>query len=325
MVSQFRESFATGLLIGAWSLALFSSCTNGQDSKATLPPPKANPPAQVANMPQAADSAESQLTKDADAQPVADASTVIPSQKEGDPKAAASINSSSARFTGGIDAPRRSQLAFRQMGFIAEITAKPGTIAKKGDVLAVLDDRDYRIRLELAKARWEQARVQADSAQKDYKREIELQKENASTSATLDRVKAGYDSARQAMRLAELDLEAATLANNDAKLTAPYDCIVATQFKHESENVQSGAPVFEIYDTAEPEVNLAVPERLFGQITLGTMLMVTVPSANFSSKAKVVRLVPVISERTRTFRITAKLEVFDSRIVPGSYAEATLQ
>jgi RND family efflux transporter MFP subunit len=219
----------------------------------------------------------------------------------------------------------RSQIAFRQAGFIAEIIAKPGTQLKAGEPLATLDARDFKLRQALAKARTEQAKIQADAASKDYQRETALQKENASTSASLDRTKAAFDSAQLALRLAELDLESADLGVKDTRLLAPYDCVVATQMKHEGENVQSGTAVFEVYGTGTPELRFGIPERMINMISVGSELAITIPSAGVESIGKVIRMVPVISEKSRTFEITAMLGESAPRPVPGSYAEAVLK
>jgi RND family efflux transporter MFP subunit len=307
------------------SIALLVSCMGSKDDRAVLPPPTAVPSIQPAPEGKVTSTTSEVETKPIAGQSAASASIGNSSASTETPIGIPEASQATAsRFTGGVDAPRKSLLAFRQTGFIAEILAKPGTELKKGDPLATLDDRDYRIRLELAKMKAEQAKIQFDAAGKDYQREKELQKENASTAAAVDKMKLTFDSAKIALRLAELDAEAANFAFKDAKLLAPYDCVVAVQLKYEGENLQSGNPVFEIYDTAEPEIRLAVPERMFGQVAIGTVLSVSIPSANYTGKAKIVRLVPVIAEKTRTFQIIARLEKFDSHIVPGSYAEATL-
>lgn len=228
------------------------------------------------------------------------------------------------RLTGEVDATRRSQVAFRVAGFLNTVTAKPGTVSKKGAILATLDDRDYILRLELAKARRDQAKVGAETAQRELKREMELKSANASTETVFERVKATADQARLALKLAELDVQGAELALKDTRLLAPYDSVVATQLKYEGENVPSGTAVYEVYDTSEPEITLTVPERLLGQVTVGTKLTITIPSAAYSGAGEVIRQVPIINEKTRTFRVTARLSKYDPKIVPGLYAEGVL-
>jgi len=139
-----------------------------------------------------------------------------------------------------------------------------------------------------------------------------------------DRMKASFDQASLALKLAEIDLAVAELAMKDTRLLAPYDCVIATQMKHEGEHVDSGTAVFEIYDTAEPEITLSAPERMVNLLTVGRQLTISVPSAGFIGKGEIVRFVPVISQKTRTFSITAKFLQYNPKVLPGSYTEATV-
>lgn len=301
------------------SVLLLSACTGNKGDKASLPP--AAPAAAPA--PEAPKEPGQEVAKPDELSPEAAAAA------EAQRAATTTVDSQPAeveyRFTGQISSTRKSLMAFRVTGFINQIVARPGTPAKKGDVLATLDDRDFVLRVELAKARKDLARVSLDAAQKEYQREVQLKKESASTATTFDRIKAAFDQATLSLKLADLDYESAALALADTKLTAPYDCVVASQIKYDGENVQSGNAVLEVYDVGEPELTLSVPERLMGQVQVGSKLKVQVPSANYSGEAEIIRLVPVISEKTRTFQVIGKLVAYDPKIVPGSYAEATMK
>ncbi len=343
-----RHLFSLLSLVAA--LTLSQGCHKSGGGKASLPPkgevaavaPTPAPSAPPASSePEAAPAAAPQMALAPEATP---APEVVPAQAEpsaprsepgtavatATPGTVAPKGSNVAvdyRLTGQVSAPRRSQLTFRVSGFISSVPLKPGTKAKQGEVIATLDDRDFQLRLELAKARRDSAAAQLAAAEKEFQREQELKKANASTASNYDRIKSGYDVARVAVRLAQLDLEQAELAFKDTKLTAPYDCVVSTQFKFDGESVQMAppSPVVEVYDTAEPEVTLSAPERLMGQIQVGSKLKLAVPSANFSGAGEVVRIVPVINERSRTFQVIAKFSSYDSKVAPGSYAEATVE
>jgi len=233
-------------------------------------------------------------------------------------------NEAEYRVTGEVSAIRNSEIAFRTIGFISEIKVKPGTMVKQGQVLATLDDRDFVLRLNLARARRDQTKVALDEAEKNFKRERQLKEERASTANDFDKMKAAYEQASLSLKLADLDVQNAEYALSDTRLVAPYDCVVAVQMKHEGENVPAGTAVFKVYDTAEPEISLAVPERLMNSLSIGAQVTITIPSAGFSGKGQIIRMVPVILQKTRTFQITTKLMQYNSKIVPGSYAEAIL-
>jgi RND family efflux transporter MFP subunit len=230
----------------------------------------------------------------------------------------------SSRLSGEVSSQRRSNLAFRVPGFVQEIKLRPGNSCKKGDVLAVLDPRDFRLNFDIAKNQRDLARVALDNSKGDFDREEQLRKENASTAAFFDKVKAGYEKAKLDYELADLNVRRAEQALSDTRLVAPYDCVVAKQMKYVGENVQSGNAVFEIYDTTDVELNFSVPERLAGQLKVGDSLQVSIPATAYKGSVEIIRLVPVVEESSRTFRVVAKAPQ-DQRVVPGLYAEASLR
>jgi RND family efflux transporter MFP subunit len=318
-----RRLAAPALALAVAALAV--GCDAKKDSKIALPEGPPVPKAAASDAPAEGDKPA------AGEAPAAEAAKAAETPPAATPKAEApatvpppAVAETVARLTGEVAAPRRSLLAFRQQGFIEAVKAKAGALVKKGDVLATLEPQDFELRLDLARARRDQGKVAFASADKELRRERQLASENASTATALDRVQAQYDQARLALKLAELDVLNAQRALDDTKLLAPYDCIVAEQLKDQAEWVRVGDGVFNVFDTQLPEIKLAAPERLMGKIEVGDALQVVVPSAGFSGRAQVVRMVPVISEKTRTFQVIARPDGNDQRIVPGSYAEALL-
>lgn len=302
-------------------------CENKRESKVSLPAENAAPPP-VASLSKPTNTDASALaTGPAQNEALQDQTSVTQAATtttEVAPIQAGPGTGAGARLTGEVSAPRRSVLAFKQQGFIATIQSKAGSVVKKGDVLATLDTQDFTLRLEFARARKEQAKIAAATAEKELKREQQLAKDNASTEMALDRVQAQFDQAKLALKLAELDVVSAQRALDEARLVAPYDCSVVDQIKDEAEWVRPGDGVFTVFDTQPPEIKLVAPERLMGKIAVGDQLKFFIPSAGFEGIAEVVRVVSVVNERTRTFQVYARPKDSDSRLVPGSYAEALL-
>lgn len=334
-MNAFRNRSASYLFVTLVITALPMACSGNSNDKASLPEKRSDaaPPATPAATPpqvaptQAAMAATGQATDEPQvAAPDLNSSAPITSETAPATSSTPSttVDTVSTRLTGQVTAQRTSKIGFEVGGFIAEAVAKPGTVLKKGDVLATLQAEDFELRLQLARARRDQAKVQADIAFKDYEREVQLKKENASTSAVFEKVQAAHEQARLALKLAELDLTQAERNFADTKLRAPYDCVVATQLKFDGENVQAGNAVFEVVDLSMPEITFEAPERLFGKVELGDKVNVLIPSAGFKGQAEVVRMVPVIAERTRTFKVITRPLEGSERVVPGSFAEATI-
>lgn len=228
------------------------------------------------------------------------------------------------RLSGNVEANRHAELAFRVPGFLGQVAAKSGTSVKKGELLATLDERDYVLRLELAKSRRDLARVGFDVAKKELEREKQLRTESVSTESNFDRTFAAFEQARLQLRLAELDVQSSMQGLDDTKLRAPYDGVVVSTKKQEGENVPAGTTVVDFVGSGEPEVTLNAPEKMLGVIKVGSKLQVHVPSVGFTGDAEVMRVVPVISEKNRSFQIFAVFKSAPAKVVSGLYAEALI-
>jgi RND family efflux transporter MFP subunit len=309
-------------LIFVTSGLLLLGCTqNKVDLPAAPPKPAAATPA-----PQAAPAGDAQAAT----APVPAATASSPAAAQASAGAAAPAGSATpdgnvnTRLSGEVASQTKSQLSFRVGGFIQDLKVKTGMTCKKGDVLAVLDTRDYKLSLDMARSQKEMARVALGNAQSEFQREEELKKANVSTESMFDKLKTGFDKARLDLQMADLKLTQAEQAMQDTKLTAPYDCVVTKQLKNVGERVNPGDAVFELYNTSDVELTFQVPERLAGKIKVGDKLKVSIPATGFAGDLEVVRLVPVVEQASRTFRVIAKAPDQDQRVVPGLYAEAQL-
>ncbi|HXW60150.1 MAG TPA: HlyD family efflux transporter periplasmic adaptor subunit, partial [Myxococcota bacterium] len=109
---------------------------------------------------------------------------------------------------------------------------------------------------------------------------------------------------------------------DNTKLRAPYNCVVAAQHKDQAERVGPETPAFDLYEVNNNEVHLNAPEILVGKLLVGNKLSIQIPSVSYRGEAIVTKVVPVVMEQTRTFRVTATLKNSDARVVPGLFAEA---
>lgn len=229
---------------------------------------------------------------------------------------------STHRILGSVTAGRIGSVSFKVAGHIQQMFFKSGDRVKKGQVLAALDDADYKLRARIAGVALQQAKVGLEQARRDLSREERLKRENASTQIQFERVSNGFESAQLAYAQAQLNHEQLTKADNDTKLRAPFDGVISKQFKFDGEYVGVGAPVYELYDVNQIEVTLKIPENLLSHVKVNQVFDVVVPSMGQKTKAKVGRVVPIINESSRTFDVVGKPE--DAKLMPGQYIEAEL-
>lgn len=151
-------------------------------------------------------------------------------------------------FNGVARAQDLTQLSFRVEGRIADIPVSKGQAIKKGDVLAVLEKRDFQIALEDRRARREVAEKQASRIKQLIDKKLIAQVE-------YDQINAQYLVARAQEKQAALNLQY-------TELKAPFDGLISDVFLESFENVQPGKPVLSAQKNQRVEVDIQIPDML---------------------------------------------------------------
>jgi len=149
---------------------------------------------------------------------------------------------------GETRAIKQAVLAFEVSGRISEILVKEGDVVKDGQVLARLDPRDLKAKLDAAVAR-------RDAAKPKMERADILSRQNAVSKQSFEEAKREYE-------VAVADLAQAQKALDDTMLKADFDGVVAKVFLKQFENVAAKQEVLVLQDTVEIEVAVNIPESL---------------------------------------------------------------
>jgi RND family efflux transporter MFP subunit len=148
-------------------------------------------------------------------------------------------------FPGRVRASEEADLAFRVSGKIRESRAREGERVRRGEVLMVLDDRDYALQLAATVA--EHAQVEGDA-----RRVIELFRRGGATASEHDRALHG---------LSQMEAKLASHRNAlaDTRLTAPFSGHVQRLHFSPGEMIVAGVPVISLVGDASPEIIINIP------------------------------------------------------------------
>jgi membrane fusion protein, multidrug efflux system len=225
------------------------------------------------------------------------------------------------RYVGTVQARHQVDQGFRVGGKVAKRLVEVGQTVGEGDVLAVLDDADYRLAEEAAQQQHTAAITQATQAESDRKR-LEALKSDGSVSASDS--EHAQSSARAAHAAAEAEARKLDLAGNRLKYTVlrASQSGVVTSVKFEvGQVVAEGQPVVSIANQGEPEIVVDVPEDNV-QSFRGAKFKATLASNSDELFDVALReLSPQAAAQTRTYR--ARLKPVDARRLPLG-ATATL-
>ncbi|NDV45834.1 efflux RND transporter periplasmic adaptor subunit [Paludibacter sp. 221] len=154
-------------------------------------------------------------------------------------------------FPGKVKASSDINLSFRISGPISNIHVNEGEFVRKGQVLAEMDDRDYRIQFSATEAEYNQIKGEAERVIKLYEQESISENDYEKAVAGLQQITAKYNAHKNALA--------------DTKLIAPFDGYVQKRWYDKDETISAGMPVFSIISIGEPEVTVNIPVGYFIQ------------------------------------------------------------
>jgi RND family efflux transporter MFP subunit len=164
--------------------------------------------------------------------------------------------------TGNVAAVNTADLVARVAGFVEAIKYSDGDAVKKGDVLFVIEQKPYELKLTQAKASEANAQAALTKAQADYQRQADLVPSGSASKAALDNAIGARDGAQASLEQAAA---ASKLAANDlayTQVTAPFDGIVTARKVSVGAFVSgTGNPLASIVSTDPVYVNFSIGEQ----------------------------------------------------------------
>jgi len=151
-------------------------------------------------------------------------------------------------FAARTEAVQEVDLSFRVPGLLEALPVQEGGFVAQGELIARLDPADYERKVR-------QAEVNLTSAQQDFNRKQQLVGQNAVP-------RQAFDDARNALDLAQVQLDQARQDLSYTVLRAPFDAIVSRRLLDSFTNVNAGQPVVRLQDVSELRVTADIPEYL---------------------------------------------------------------
>ena len=159
---------------------------------------------------------------------------------------------SATTFTGRTKSASEVNLAFRVAGQIERVLVKEGDYVRNGQVVAVMDSRDYQVQLAATQAEYEQVKADAE-------RVMALYAEGNTTASNND--KARYGLQQIAQKLANHKNQLA-----DTQLRSTINGYVQTKYQESGETVSAGMPVLSVFGSGDTEVEIKISASDFANI-----------------------------------------------------------
>ena len=155
-------------------------------------------------------------------------------------------------FTGRIEAVDRVEVRPRVSGYIQRVAFKEGSDVRKGDVLFVIDQREYRAALDRAEADLARAKTQYELSRSESERAQGLIKENAISREEYDARTSGAAQAEAAIKAAQAAVEQARLNLEWSVVRAPISGKVSRAEVTQGNLVQDGETLLTTVVSLDP-------------------------------------------------------------------------
>lgn len=225
------------------------------------------------------------------------------------------------RYVATVRARHEVDQAFRVGGKVVQRRVEVGQKVRKDQVIAVLDDADYRLAEEAARQQLVAARAQAAQAESDRRRLAALKLDGSVSAADEERADSN---ARTTKAAAEAKAKEYDLARNRLQYTvlrASQNGVVTAVKFEVGQVVAEGQPLVSISNEGEPEIVVDVPEDQVAEFKSARYQASLASSPDQRFAVTLRELSPQAAAQTRTYR--ARLKPASPRALPLG-ATATL-
>ncbi|MCB0631770.1 MAG: efflux RND transporter periplasmic adaptor subunit [Saprospiraceae bacterium] len=195
-------------------------------------------------------------------------------------------------------------------GKVLKILFKEGTRVSRGTPLVKLDDTELQAQRERLVVQQNLNQKIAERLQALYEREGVSLQEYEVAKAEVEKVKA------------EISLIDAQL--DKRTIRAPFSGVLGLRMVSEGSYLSPGTPIVNLVSINPIDIQFAVPEKYSSAVGPGTEVTFRLDGSAKDFKAKVIAAEPVIDAATRTFLLKATAPNPNGSILPGAFANVTV-
>ena len=212
----------------------------------------------------------------------------------------------------GITSPYiENSISTQVSGKIIELPHKEGTKVKKGDLIALIDKRDYKVTLDRAQADY-------DYARSEFERSNRMLETKVATPAS-------HEQKDNDLKMKKAELDNAKLSYERCEILAPFDGIIDKKYAEVGENLAPGEKIVKIIDISVVKVNIGIPEKDISYIKNLNEIKFYVPSLNNKEFTGTFSNVVVsMNETVKIYPLIVDVINKDNELLPGMIVKAKI-
>ena len=210
-----------------------------------------------------------------------------------------------------LEAEEEAEVVAKVSGVVKQIFMEEGYSVKAGQVLAKLDDEQYRLEVN-------QAHSILDKIFSEFERNESLFRNKIVSQESYEKTKSEYRTQKAAYDLAKLRLDY-------TEIKAPISGVVSRRFIKVGNMVKVDQPTFQVTDFDPLLAVLHVPEKEMSKLQVGYPAKLTadaLPGSEF--KGKISRISPIVDAGTGTFKVTVEVNDKTRTLKPGMFTRVQI-
>lgn len=198
-----------------------------------------------------------------------------------------------------------AKLAAEVTGRLLEV-ADVGTVAARGDVVAMIEDTAIRLRKDELQAEVQRAQARLKYLESEERRYVQLAESNLAAATKLEETRSDRDVSRGDLQVAKSRLAQIEDQLARTRITAPFSGIVVERLMMPGERVDTGINVVRMVDQQHLEVIARAPLEYYSFVRPGQQLLLKTGSLITNGIVRTV--VAVGSENTHLFELRLDIE-----------------
>ena len=237
-------------------------------------------------------------------------------------RASAGTLNTSVAINGTVQAVQAATLKSNVVGAVEKVWVREGQLVQAGQALVQLDTQDARDRAAQAAQQTKAALAQLNLAQRQRDNNQALVDQGFISATALATSDANYDAARANLEAARAAQAIAQRALGDSTISAPFTGQVTQRHVKVGERVAVNAPVVDIVDSSQLELEVALPIAQASGVSVGQTATLQLESTPQTISATVVRINATVQASTRSVAVYLRLPTNSARV--GEFATGLL-
>lgn len=248
-------------------------------------------------------------------------------------------------FTGSLYPLSKFILAPKIAGRLEKMLIHIGDTVKGGQLVAILDDDEYRqqvsqatAEMEVAQANLQERKSTIENAKREYERTLTLLKKKIISESKFDAVESEFKTQQSKLKVAiaqvsqkEAALKIANVQLSYTQIRVPENNttgyrVVGERFVDEGAMLAPNTPMASVLDIGKLIAAIHVIERDYPKIQLGLEAVISTdafPGRTFAGK--VIRIAPILKEKSREARVEIEIPNAQKLLKPGMFVRVQIQ